>query len=102
MNWACRIRRSSTEIQDLSAFSAGDDSVSRDPERTPMQWRKGGYAGFSEVKPWLPLDAHVPRHNVETQLHRSRIRYYRSTAVCCAYAPSTRFCATVRSRPSAS
>ena len=57
------------EIQDLSAFSAGDDSVSRDPERTPMQWHKGGYAGFSEVKPWLPLGASVSKHNVETQLH---------------------------------
>lgn len=57
------------DLQDLSAKSSGDPSVSRDPERTPMQWQKGQYAGFSEVKPWLPLGASVAKHNVETQLH---------------------------------
>lgn len=57
------------ELQDLSAKSSGDISVSRDPERTPMQWHTGKHAGFSEAKPWLPLGEHVARHNVETQLH---------------------------------
>ena len=59
------------EIRDLSAFSSGDDSVSRDPERTPMQWYKGQFAGFSEVKPWLPLGQNVTHYNVESQLHEA-------------------------------
>lgn len=57
------------EIRDLSAFSSGDDSVSRDPERTPMQWDKGQYAGFSDVKPWLPVGKNVSTHNVTSELH---------------------------------
>lgn len=57
------------DMRDLSANSSGDPSVSRDPERTPMQWHKGKHAGFSEAKPWLPVGEHVSTHNVETQLH---------------------------------
>lgn len=57
------------EIRDLSAFSSGDDSVSRDPERTPMQWDKGEFAGFSDVKPWLPVGKNVSTHNVVAELH---------------------------------
>ena len=57
------------EIRDLSAFSSGDDSVSRDPERTPMQWDKGQFAGFSDVKPWLPVGKNVSTHNVVAELH---------------------------------
>ena len=57
------------QIRDLSAFSAGDDSVSRDPERTPMQWDATHYAGFSDAEPWLPLGERVYEHNVQDQLH---------------------------------
>lgn len=57
------------EIRDLSAFSSGDDSVSRDPERSPMQWEKSVYGGFSDVKPWLPLGKNISVYNVESQLH---------------------------------
>lgn len=57
------------EIRDLSAFSSGDDSVGRDPERSPMQWKKSEYAGFSNVKPWLPVGKNVGTYNVATQLH---------------------------------
>ena len=57
------------DLQDLSAKSSGDPGVSRDPERTPMQWQKSQYAGFSEVKPWLPLGESLAKHNVKTQLH---------------------------------
>lgn len=30
---------------------------SRDNSRTPMQWNRGTYGGFSEAEPWLPVSA---------------------------------------------
>ena len=30
-------------------------NLSRDPERTPMQWERGPGAGFTTGEPWLPL-----------------------------------------------
>ncbi|MCX5997994.1 MAG: alpha-glucosidase [Chloroflexi bacterium] len=39
----------------------------RDAERTPMQWDSGAYAGFSSVKPWLPLNKDFSTVNVEVQ-----------------------------------
>ena len=35
--------------------------LGRDPVRTPMQWNAEAYAGFSNVRPWLPL-----AHDYET------------------------------------
>ena len=55
------------EIQDKSVFSSGDESVGRDPERTPMQWNAGEFAGFSEVKPWLPIGKTYKIDNVMRQ-----------------------------------
>lgn len=57
------------EIRDLSAFSSHDLSVTRDPERTPMQWDDSQYAGFSNVQPWLPIGNNLSKINVEAQLH---------------------------------
>lgn len=67
------------EIQDLRAFSSGDPDSTRDYERTPMQWSRDKYAGFSDTKPWLPIGDTVARHNVETQLreHDSFLSLYR-------------------------
>ncbi len=41
--------------------------VSRDGERTPMQWSAEPGAGFSAGEPWLPLAADWPTRNVEAQ-----------------------------------
>ena len=39
----------------------------RDGERAPMQWTAGKFAGFSTVKPWLPLNKDYSAVNVEVQ-----------------------------------
>ncbi len=39
----------------------------RDGERTPMHWDTTANAGFSPVKPWLPVAPNYPTHNVRTQ-----------------------------------
>lgn len=57
-----------SEVQDLRAFSSGQIDSTRDFERSPMQWHKGEYAGFSTSKPWLPLGESVSKHNVASQL----------------------------------
>jgi alpha-glucosidase len=38
--------------------------VSRDPQRTPMQWDASPHAGFSSARPWLPPAADHARCNV--------------------------------------
>jgi alpha-glucosidase len=42
-------------------------SLTRDPERTPMQWDATPYAGFSSVEPWLPVHFDWAHRNVEAQ-----------------------------------
>lgn len=53
--------------------------VTRDPERTPMQWTAGPQAGFSRHTPWLPLERDYKHRNVETlaQDEQSLLRLYR-------------------------
>ncbi len=40
---------------------------SRDSARSPMQWSDAPYAGFSEVKPWIPINSNYETINVERQ-----------------------------------
>ena len=42
-------------------------SLTRDPERTPMQWDATPYAGFSTAEPWLPLHDDAGQRNVNAQ-----------------------------------
>lgn len=53
--------------------------VGRDPERTPMQWDDSEYAGFSAVKPWLPLFDNLQKQNVtsESEDARSMLSFYK-------------------------
>lgn len=41
---------------------------SRDNARTPMQWSAESYAGFSDVKPWLPVNPNYTEINVQAAL----------------------------------
>lgn len=52
------------EVQDPQGLNMPDKNLSRDPGRTPMQWDASVNAGFSEAKPWLPVDKHYTLENV--------------------------------------
>jgi len=54
------------DIQDN--FSPANSVVdSRDLERTPMQWNDLQFAGFSSVKPWLPVNENHTKINVDSE-----------------------------------
>ncbi|NLA42792.1 DUF3459 domain-containing protein [Candidatus Saccharibacteria bacterium] len=48
-------------------FAGGAGLDARDKYRTPMRWDNSKYAGFSTVKPWLPVGPHKEWMNVEAQ-----------------------------------
>ncbi|PKM64536.1 MAG: glucohydrolase [Firmicutes bacterium HGW-Firmicutes-20] len=51
----------------------------RDNARTPVQWSKSAYAGFSTVKPWIKLNPNYTEINVEQQDNDSEsiLSFYR-------------------------
>jgi len=53
---------------------------SRDNARTPMQWTTGENAGFTKVKPWLPVNENYATINVESESAdpQSVLSYYKS------------------------
>lgn len=55
------------QVQDPQGLNMPGKNLSRDPQRTPMQWDRSTNAGFTTGKPWLPLDKAFPRNNVEVQ-----------------------------------
>lgn len=55
--------KSSSESEALKKVLSG----TRDHARTPMQWTKGSYGGFSTVEPWIYTDKDYKFYNVETQ-----------------------------------
>jgi alpha-glucosidase len=55
------------QIQDPQGLNMPDKNLSRDPARTPMQWDTMVHAGFSAVRPWLPLERHAGQRNVALQ-----------------------------------
>ncbi|MBI2028230.1 MAG: alpha-glucosidase C-terminal domain-containing protein [Candidatus Levybacteria bacterium] len=54
-------------------------TANRDGERTPMQWDESAHAGFSIVKPWLPVGEKYKDVNVKKELNDpiSMLRLYR-------------------------
>jgi alpha-glucosidase len=57
-----------SEIQDPQGKNMPGKNLSRDPARTPMQWDRSLYAGFSTSKPWLSIDNRFKRVNVESEM----------------------------------
>lgn len=46
-------------------FLAGARANSRDNARTPMQWSASAQAGFTDAKPWIPVNKNHTQINVE-------------------------------------
>ena len=59
--------KSREDVQDPIGKIGWPVEKGRDGERTPMQWTDGVNAGFSKVKPWLPVPASAKTHNVEVE-----------------------------------
>jgi len=55
------------EVQDPQGLNMPGLNLSRDPERTPMQWNDTENAGFTTGKPWLRLSANYKRENMKKQ-----------------------------------
>ncbi len=53
-------------LRDPIAFTL-HPSLTRDPERTPMQWDGARFAGFGETEPWLPIHPDAALRNVAAQ-----------------------------------
>ena len=57
------------DLQDPEAITNWPETLGRDGARTPMPWTSNGndFGGFSESKPWLPMqDSHIAA-SVDTQ-----------------------------------
>jgi alpha-glucosidase len=55
------------EVRDPQGLNMPGKNLSRDPERTPMQWDSSRNAGFTQGKPWLRVDKTFARNNVKVQ-----------------------------------
>ncbi|HSZ62217.1 MAG TPA: alpha-glucosidase [Terriglobales bacterium] len=55
------------DVKDPIGRTGWPKEKGRDGERTPMQWNAEPNAGFSTVKPWLPVPSSYRTHNVETE-----------------------------------
>ncbi len=55
------------EQQDPQGLNMPQKDLSRDPQRTPMQWDASKYGGFSEARPWLRVDRGWREVNVAMQ-----------------------------------
>jgi alpha-glucosidase len=54
-------------MQDPQGLHMPGKHLSRDPQRTPMQWQGSKNAGFTQGKPWLRLDENFEKQNVQWQ-----------------------------------
>jgi len=59
------------EVQDPAEKNEPGKGMGRDPERTPMQWDSGRFAGFTKGTPWLRLAPDYADVNVAQLSHQS-------------------------------
>ncbi len=55
------------DVKDPVGITGWPKDKGRDGERTPMQWDDSEYAGFSTVKPWLPVPPNKSTINVKSE-----------------------------------
>jgi alpha-glucosidase len=55
------------DVKDPVGLTGWPKDKGRDGERTPMQWDDSTYAGFSTVKPWLPVPPNKAEINVKAE-----------------------------------
>jgi alpha-glucosidase len=55
------------DVKDPIGITGWPKEKGRDGERTPMQWDNSEYAGFSTVKPWLPVPPNKATINVKAE-----------------------------------
>jgi alpha-glucosidase len=70
MYYGEEIAMATMPAEQLAAFPLGPTrpvADERDGERTPMQWTAAPGAGFTQGKPWLPVQAAAQRYNVAAQ-----------------------------------
>ena len=72
-----KIRRS--ELADPVGIRYWPFHPGRDPQRTPMQWSLSKNAGFTEGRPWLPVNENYQKVNVQKQddSQSSLLNFYR-------------------------
>jgi alpha-glucosidase len=70
---------SQEEVKDPIGRRGWPNEKGRDGERTPMQWDASANAGFSTVKPWLPVPPTYKTHNVaeESKDANSVLEFYK-------------------------
>jgi alpha-glucosidase len=80
----------SEQLEDTWGKNLPGFKVGRDPERTPMQWDNTENAGFSDVKPWLPIakNYEVVNAKAEIQDPRSFFSLYRALIYLRANVPA--------------
>lgn len=64
-------KKAQAQGKDMNDYMQFLQFSSRDNGRTPMQWNASAFAGFSTVKPWLPVNANYLDINVENELKAS-------------------------------
>ncbi|MET0430291.1 MAG: alpha-amylase family glycosyl hydrolase, partial [Microvirga sp.] len=60
-----RVEIPADAVQDPWEKNEPGRGLGRDPQRTPMQWEGLPGGGFTDGRPWLPLDPAVTSRNVE-------------------------------------
>jgi alpha-glucosidase len=72
--------KSKDDVQDPIGKLGWPLEKGRDGERTPMQWNESVNAGFSTVKPWLPVPGSASTHNVADEMKDpdSVLSFYRT------------------------